>query len=56
MESSPAVADGMVYFGSFDGYLYAVDLNAGLEKWKFKCQSWVYSSPTVVDGVATSEA
>ena len=51
VESSPAVADGMVYFGSFDGYLYAVDTKTGLAKWKFKCQSWVYSSPTVVDGV-----
>ena len=24
IESSPAISDGVVYFGSFDSYLYAV--------------------------------
>ncbi len=26
----------MVYVGSQDGYLYAVDTKTGQEKWKFK--------------------
>ena len=26
----------MVYFGSFDSYLYAVDIKSGQEKWKFQ--------------------
>jgi len=47
--SSPAVADGMVFFGSHDYYLYAVDVKTGQEKWKFKTESIVYSSPAVAD-------
>jgi outer membrane protein assembly factor BamB len=34
--SSPAIASGLVYFGSGDGHLYAVDLQTGEEKWKFE--------------------
>ena len=33
--SSPAVAAGVVYFGSYDGNFYAVDAATGKEKWKF---------------------
>ena len=49
--SSPAVADGVVYFGSHDGHLYAVDTQTGQAKWKFKTGGAVYSSPAVADGV-----
>jgi outer membrane protein assembly factor BamB len=33
--SSPAVEDGVVYFGSYDGLFYAVDAASGQLKWKF---------------------
>ncbi len=36
VDSSPAIADGVVYFGSFDGNLYAVDIKTGQEKWKLR--------------------
>ena len=49
--SSPAVADGIVFFGSTDNYLYAVDIKTGREKWKFKTENRVLSSPAVADGV-----
>jgi outer membrane protein assembly factor BamB len=51
--SSPAVADGMVYFGSKDGHLYAVDIKTGRLHWKFETErgNWVVSSPTVADGI-----
>ena len=49
--SSPAIADGVVYFGSVDGNLYAVDIKTGQEKWKFKTEDWVNSSPAIADGV-----
>ncbi|HPL05588.1 MAG TPA: PQQ-binding-like beta-propeller repeat protein, partial [Bacteroidales bacterium] len=45
------IADGVVYFGSFDGNLYAVDIKTGQEKWKFKTKYWVLSSPAIADGV-----
>ena len=49
--SSPAVAQGKVYFGSGDGNVYAVDAEAGVLQWKFATQDVVHSSPAVADGV-----
>ena len=51
VESSPAIVDGIVYFGSNDGKIYAVDAASGNKKWEYQTESWVMSSPTVVDGV-----
>ena len=51
VDSSPALSDGVVYFGSYDYHLYAVDAKTGKEKWKFKTGDGVSSSPAVVDGV-----
>ena len=48
---SPAVAGGVVYIGSFDGNLYAVDQETGKERWKFETPRQVASTPTVADGV-----
>jgi len=48
--SSPAVANGVVYFGSADGNLYAVDAATGKLRWKFDAHGRVNSSPAVVDG------
>jgi outer membrane protein assembly factor BamB len=48
--SSPAVADGRVYFGSGDGNVYAVDANTGLMLWKFPTQDVVHASPAVANG------
>jgi hypothetical protein len=49
--SSPALADGTVYFGSTDGALYAVDRDAGTLKWKAATGSRVVSSPAVANGI-----
>ena len=49
--SSPAVAGGVVYFGSGDGHVYAVDAGTGVLKWKFKTGDVVHSSPAVSRGV-----
>jgi outer membrane protein assembly factor BamB len=48
--SSPAVAAGVVYFGSADGNLYAVGAATGKLRWKFDAHGRVNSSPAVVDG------
>lgn len=45
--ASPAIADGVVYIGSMDAYLYAVDQSTGKEKWKFKSSTPIASSPAV---------
>lgn len=49
--SSPAVANGKVYFGSGDGNVYAVDAQSGLLQWKFSTRDVVHSSPAVVNNV-----
>jgi len=49
--SSPAVKEGLVYFGSGDGNLCALDLETGQLKWKFATQGVVHSSPAVAGGV-----
>jgi len=36
VESSPVIADGVVYVASMDKYLYAITLADGKEKWKVK--------------------
>jgi outer membrane protein assembly factor BamB len=33
--SDPSIANGVIYFSSYNGYLYALDTDTGLEKWKF---------------------
>ncbi|MFA5416709.1 MAG: PQQ-binding-like beta-propeller repeat protein, partial [Methanoregula sp.] len=51
VETSPAVVDGVVYFGSDDTNLYAVYTSNGTEKWHFKTSASIRSSPAVVDGM-----
>lgn len=48
--SSAAIVNGVVYFGSFDGNLYAVDENTGALKWKFETKGPVTSSPAIAAG------
>ncbi len=48
--SSPAVFEGVVYFGSGDGFLYALDASTGKLKWKFRTGSVVHASPAIDDG------
>src|SRR5438477_10624191 len=47
--SSPAVANGKVYFGSGDGNVYAADAQTGVLQWKFATGDVVHSSPAVVE-------
>jgi len=49
--SSPAVAEGVVYVGSYDDSLYALDAQSGKLLWKYKTGDDVCSSPAVAEGV-----
>lgn len=51
VETSPAVVDGIVYVGSDDGYVYALNAANGSLIWKYNTYGPVQSSPAVVDGV-----
>ena len=48
--SQPTFADGVGYFGSLDGNIYAVDANTGTEIWAFETEYQVASSVAVVNG------
>jgi outer membrane protein assembly factor BamB len=50
--ASPAVVDGVVYVGSWDGYFYAIDAATGNQKWKVQldCQASVVPLPQVCGG------
>lgn len=49
--SSPAVANGVVYIGSYDKNVYALNASTGAEIWKFTTGNNVFSSPAVANGV-----
>ncbi len=49
--SSPAIADGVVYVGSNDGNLYALDQQTGAKKWAFSTGARVASSPAIDHGL-----
>jgi outer membrane protein assembly factor BamB len=44
---TPAITGRVAYVGSLDGYLYALDLDAGTELWKWYFGTPVASSPAV---------
>jgi outer membrane protein assembly factor BamB len=50
-DSSPAVANGVVYVGSGDDNVYALDANTGAKLWSYLTDSLVNSSPAVANGV-----
>jgi outer membrane protein assembly factor BamB len=54
--SSPVVAGGVVYFGSDDGYFYAVDVETGQEKWRFETGDDVRSSPAIANNAVYFES
>ena len=48
VRSSPAVGtNGLVYFGSMDGKVYALDALSGLKRWERDLGSPIYSSPAI---------
>lgn len=51
VESSPAVVNGIVYVGSDDGCVYALNAANGALIWNYSTGGPVQSSPAVVDGV-----
>lgn len=49
-ESSPAVVDGVVYVGSQDDSVYALNAATGAKLWSRVTGGAVFSSPAVVNG------
>jgi outer membrane protein assembly factor BamB len=49
--SSPMVANGIVYIGSGDQNVYALDATTGALRWSFATGDVVHASPALADGV-----
>ena len=49
--SSPIIVDGVVYVGSEDKHLHAIDAETGQEKWKLASETLIDASPVYADGV-----
>ncbi len=49
--SAPSLADGRVFFGSWDNNIYALNASTGALLWSYRTGSYVQSSPVVVNGV-----
>lgn len=50
MASAAVAFDGIIYIGSADGHLYAIDEQNGTEKWHFKTGGPIHSIPVVAEG------
>ena len=51
VDSSPSVVNELVYAGSWDGNLYAMNASTGSTVWSFQTGGYVSSSPAVASGV-----
>jgi len=49
--SSPAVSGDVVFVGSTDQRLYAIDRATGAQRWRFATEGAIASSPAVADGL-----
>src|SRR5262249_7225344 len=51
--TTPAVKDGIVYFGTSDTFLFAaLDAKTGKQKFSYKTHGYIYSSPALVGSTA----
>jgi outer membrane protein assembly factor BamB/subtilisin family serine protease len=51
--SAPALANGAVYFGGYDGYLYSLNTASGALNWKYSLGTQVRASAPAVDASGT---
>jgi outer membrane protein assembly factor BamB len=49
--TAPIVAGKTIYAGNLDGTVYAIDRQSGQQRWQFKTQASVSSTPAVVKGM-----
>ena len=50
IKSSPAIYDGIVFIGSSDANVYAIDLQSGQQVWTYKTTDAIEATPCVVEG------
>ncbi len=50
VRSSPVIADDVLYIGSNDGFVYALDAATGTERWRFETGGRITGAASVADG------
>ena len=50
IESTAAIEAGVVFVGTYEGVLYALDLESGETLWKYEAEEEIKSSPSVYEG------
>src|SRR5215831_12805386 len=55
IESSPVIAGGVVYTGSRDHRIYAIEARTGKLLWSYTTGGAIYSTPAFADGCAIVE-
>src|SRR6476469_649807 len=48
--STPSIADGLLFYADFSGFLHCLDAKTGKPYWVYDMLSAVWSSPMVIDG------
>ena len=48
IKSSPVVGNGIVFIGSFDGRVYALDIRNGKKIWDFNTENAIEASPVLI--------
>lgn len=48
--TAPILIDDIIYFGSTNGNLYAVNFETGIEDWKYMAGKRIFSSPSIAHG------
>jgi outer membrane protein assembly factor BamB len=51
IQSSPFAKDNVIYVGSYDQHMYAINTLDGKMKWKYKTFGLIKSSPVLYDGI-----
>ena len=46
--ASPLMHQGILYIGSGDGLVYALDAVSGVERWRVPTEGWVHSSSALL--------
>jgi len=50
IKSSPVIVDGLVFVGSSDKNIYAIDVNDGHQVWAYQTDDTVEATPCVIEG------
>jgi outer membrane protein assembly factor BamB len=51
VNSTPAIYEDAIYFGSTDGSVYCLSTDRGKLRWRFDTEAMIVGSPTIENGI-----